>query len=299
MSGLAFVAVGSFADDLLLVQVFVFALQAFSAPVPMSFPHAWISSEVTHPKASPSFPSLPSEGWDEGGGGVSQDALVLLPEGLPLLPLDFFQREGWKCLWSLVCCTPLSLRLLRELLRGRLLVRSGHPLPTSLPRWPLPAHHSTLCDVVSQESLLWSTPVRNPPVFLDLRIEEQGRIAEPVLGRTALAIAPVVLALLTARFQAVESIGGVGHLDRCPPTNCSDVISLGLRTTPKLVAFALGLREIDCGPRIATGLVATTLDVTGRVLRPATDHVDSIRDPCLSGRSLWPFAVTQSPSPLS
>ena len=82
-----------------------------------------------------------------------------------------------------------------------MLVHRGCPLPALLPRWPLPAHRSTLCDVMSQESFLWSAPVRDPPVFPDLRIEEQGRIAEPVLGQTALEITPVVLALalLTAR----------------------------------------------------------------------------------------------------
>ena len=54
------------------MQVFVFALQALSSSAPMSFPHAG-TSEVTHPGASPSSPSLPSEGRDEvgGGGGVS------------------------------------------------------------------------------------------------------------------------------------------------------------------------------------------------------------------------------------
>ena len=67
MLGLAFVAVGSFADDVLLVQIFVFALQALSSPAPMSFLHAGTSSEVTHPGASPSSLSLPSEGRDEGG----------------------------------------------------------------------------------------------------------------------------------------------------------------------------------------------------------------------------------------
>ena len=58
MLGLAFVAVGAFADDLLLVQVFVFVLQALSSPAPLSFPRAGTSSEVTHPGASPFF-SLP------------------------------------------------------------------------------------------------------------------------------------------------------------------------------------------------------------------------------------------------
>ena len=44
-------------------------------------------------------------------------------------------------------------------------------------------------------------PVLDPPVFPDLRIEEQGRVAEPALGRTALltGAAILALALLTAR----------------------------------------------------------------------------------------------------
>ena len=214
--------------------------------------------------------------------------LVLRLVRLPLLLLDLGPARGMEV--CLVACllrvsTPLSLRLLRELLRGRLLVRSRCPQPAPLPRWPLPAHHSTLSDVVSRESLLWSAPVRDPPVFPDLRIEEQGRIAEPVLGRTALAIAPVVLALtlLTALGQAVESVGSGSCLDRCPPANGRDVIGLGLRTTPDRVAFALGLGEIGCDPRIATSLAATALDVTGRVLRTAADHVDSSRYPLLVG----------------
>ena len=56
------------------------------------------------------------------------------------------------------------------------------------------------------------------------------------------------------------------------------MIGLSLRTAPDHVAFALGLREIGRDPQITTAL-----DVTGRVLRTATDHVDSIRDPLLVG----------------
>ena len=63
-------------------------------------------------------------------------------------------------------------------------------------------------------------------MFPDLRIKEQGRIAEPVLGQTALAFAPVILALLTVRGQAVESVGGGSLLDRCPPANGRDVVRL-------------------------------------------------------------------------
>ena len=61
------------------------------------------------PRVFPSL-SLPSEGRD--GGGRSRDALVLLPEGFPLLPLDLVQREGWRSLWSRVRCTRAHFRLL-------------------------------------------------------------------------------------------------------------------------------------------------------------------------------------------
>ena len=130
--------------------------------------------------------------------------LVLLPVRLPLLPLDLGPARGVEV--SLVTCPVranalLPPRLLRELGRGKLLVRSGLPLPAPLPRLLLPTHHSTLCDVVSRESLRGSARVLDPPMFPDLRIEEQGRIVEPIHGRTALVTGPVVLALalLTAR----------------------------------------------------------------------------------------------------
>ena len=261
------------------------ALQAVP-PSPKASPCAWTSSEVTQPVTSSSSSSRPSGGQDTMGSlGVH---LVLRPVRLPLLPLDQGPTRGVEV--SLVtrllrASSPLSLWLLRELLRGRLLVHSGCPLPVLLPRWPLPTHHSTLCDVVSRESLLWSAPVRDPPVFPDLRIEEKGRIVEPVLGRTVLAITPIVLALvlLTASGQAVESVGGRSRFDRCPPANGRDMIGLSLRTAPDHVVFALGLGEVGRVPRIAISLAETALNVTGRTLRTSTDHVDSIRDPPLVG----------------
>ena len=59
---------GKLYDNVLLAKIFVFALQALSSPAPMSFLHAGTSSEVPHPRASPSSLSLPSEGQGEGGG---------------------------------------------------------------------------------------------------------------------------------------------------------------------------------------------------------------------------------------
>ena len=104
----------------------------------------------------------------------------------------------------------------------------------SLPRLPLSAHHSMLCEVVSRESLRLSAPILIPPMFPDLRIEEQGRNTEPALGLTALVTAPVVLALalLTACGQAVESVGGGPCLDRCPSASGHDLIGRCLWTIP-------------------------------------------------------------------
>ena len=171
-------------------------------PAAVTSPRAGTSSEVLRPWASSSSSSLPSGGQAKREG--LRMHLVLRPVRLPLLPLDLGPARGVKV--SLVArpvrtSALLPPRLLRELGRGKLLVCSGLPLPALLPRLPLPTHHSTLCDVVSRESLRWSAPILDPPVFSDLRIEEQGRIAGPALGRPALVTGPVVLALalLTAR----------------------------------------------------------------------------------------------------
>ena len=60
-----------FADDLLLVQIFVFALQALSSPAPMPFPHAGTSSEVPLPGLPLLLPpSLQKGGMRVGGLGM-------------------------------------------------------------------------------------------------------------------------------------------------------------------------------------------------------------------------------------
>ena len=75
----------------LLAQMFVFALQAIlplrRCPFYMS---TFFGSHA--PLVFPSSPSLPSAGRD--GVGWSRVALVLHPEGFPLLPLDFGRAGG-------------------------------------------------------------------------------------------------------------------------------------------------------------------------------------------------------------
>ena len=94
---------------------------------------------------------------------------------------------------------------------------------------------------------------------------------------------PVVLslALLTARGQAVESVGGGPRLGRCPPASGHGVTGLGLRTAPGRALFTLG--ETGHDPRIDTGLTETAFDVPGRGLLTATGRVDSVRVPLLAG----------------
>ena len=137
----------------------------------------------------------------------------------------------------LCASAPLSLQPLWELGRGRLLGRDGLPLPAPLPQLLLPAHHSTLRDVMSQEKFRRTATLLDPPVFPDLRVEEQGRITELALGRTALVTLAVVLAIaaLAVRGQAVESFGGGHPLGCCPPASGRD-----LRIAP-LSARALSL----------------------------------------------------------
>ena len=204
--------------------------------------------------------------------------LVLCPVRLPLLHFDLgLAREGGGGGVSLDvhllrARAPLSLQLLRELQRGRLLGRSGFPLPALLPRLLLHAHHSTLRDIMSREKFKWTAPFLDPPVFPDLRIEEQGRIVEPALGRTALVTVAVVLT--RSAYRSRLSVGGGRLLGRCPPVSGCD-----LRIAPGAFALALGVTGFD--PRIDTGI-----DVTCRGLLTATDPVDSVCVPLLAAISL-------------
>ena len=85
-----------------------FRPSGYSSTAPMSFLDDFFGSLA--PRVFPSSLSLPSEGRD--GVGWSRDALVLLPEGFPLLSLDLVQREWWRSLWSRVRCTQARFCLL-------------------------------------------------------------------------------------------------------------------------------------------------------------------------------------------
>ena len=113
----------------------------------ISFPHAGTSSEVTHPEALPSS-SLPPEGREERGAlGMH---LILLPVGLPLLPL----------------CPARGVKVLLDARPVRVVTSvSSAPSGAGIPevscsrRSPAacsapssvgsPSHHCTLCEVMS------------------------------------------------------------------------------------------------------------------------------------------------------
>ena len=179
---------------------------------------------------------------------------------------------------------PLSLRPLQELERGRLLSRSRLPLPAPLPRLLLPAHHSTLGNVMSREKFRWTAPFLDPPVFPDLWIEEQGRIVELALGRTALVTVAVALVPLTVRGRERRRLSSSRSLS-------SRERSRRERSRSSDRSRSWRMRSRSRGDRIDTCLAGTALGVTVRGLLTATGHVDSMRVPLL--------AVIRSPSPFS
>ena len=251
-------------------------------PAPKISPRARTSSEVMLPEASSSSSSLPSGGQTkrdesrEATGAASREA------SSPPARLRSSERGGSVSGRSSGARerAPVSSAPLGVGEGGVLLVRSGRPLPALLPQWPLPAHHCTLCDVVSRESLQGSAPVHDPLVFPDLWIEEQGRIVEPALGRAApmAGLGDLSLTPLPARGPAVESVVAGTRLGRCPPSCGRGVTSRGLLTAITRIAFALA---------------GIALIVTGRDLQLATGLSGSVRDPLLVGE------VMRSSSPLS
>ena len=143
---------------------------------PGASPRTGTSSEVPQPGTSSSS-SRPSEGQDKRRGSLGVH-LVLYPVRLPLLPLDLGLARGGGGEMSLDIrllrvSASLSLQLLRELQRGRLLGRSGLPLPVPLPRLLLLAHRSTLRDVMSREKFRWTDDLL-PPLTVHGQRREDG-----------------------------------------------------------------------------------------------------------------------------
>ena len=132
---------------------------------------------------TPGLPLLLSPFLQKGGGVGSRDALRLLPEGLPLLPLDFCPPRGVEELLvahSVHASSLLSPRFSRGLGIQELLSCGGLLLP-DLFRLVLPPHLCTHCEVMGRESLrgLFLFSVASPASSLHtLRNGEAGESSE-------------------------------------------------------------------------------------------------------------------------
>ena len=164
---------GSVYQHYLLAQMFVFALQAIlplcRCPFYMS---AFFGSHA--PLVFPSSPSLPSEGRD--GGGWSRDALMLLPEGFPLLPSTKGVEEPLVAR-SMPGCSLLSPRFICGLGIQELLSCGGLLLPV-LSRLALPPQLCTLGEVLGRESLRGRSLLPLPPHLCTL-CKVMGRVSRP------------------------------------------------------------------------------------------------------------------------
>ena len=119
-----------------------------------------------------------------------------------------------------------------------------------------------------------------PPVVLDLRIEEQGRIRGPGHVGVALVDVAVVLALtpLPVRVQEVESVDS-GHR----PLGSLLVPARAGCGRGLLTATARGVGALGLDPRIDTGHTVTACGVTGGGLLTAPGRAISVRVSLPSG----------------
>ena len=113
-----------------------------------------------------------------------------------------------------------------------------------------------------------------PPVVLDLRIEEQGRIRGPGHVGVALVDVAVVLALapLPVRGQEVESVDS-GHR----PLGSLLVPARAGCGRGLLTATTRGVGALGLDPRIDTGHTVTACGVTGGGLLTAAGRAISVR----------------------
>ena len=112
MLGLAFVAVGSFTDNVLLVQVLFSPFRLF-LPLRRCPFFMWGLLRKSRTRGFPFF-SLPS--FRRAGGRGEGAVLGCFPRVFLSSHSTFVQRKGWRSLWSLVRCTRARFCLLSSFL---------------------------------------------------------------------------------------------------------------------------------------------------------------------------------------
>ena len=217
--------------------------------------------------------------------------------GLPLLPLDLGPARGvgvpLGSRLGRAGSLPLLL-LLREEEERELPARCRRPFPASPMLSNLPNSHRTFHDVGIRGSRQHLAPAFYPPAVPDLRIVDRGRIRGLGHVRVARVDVAVALAPLPVRGQEVESVGSGHRPCRSILMPAHAVSGRCLLTATTLGVEALGRVVTGLDPRIDTGHVVTTLDVSG-CGQTATARVVSERVPLPAGER----GVTACGLPLS
>ena len=231
---------------------------------PPTSPRAETSSGVSRPGTSSSSSSLLLGGQGKREG--SQGAPGVLSGGAsspPARSRSSRRGGGASGLSSGAGALPLLL-LLRERAKWELPARCRLPFPAPPISLSLPNSHRTFHDVRIR-GRPWSLATAcYPPVVLDLRIEEQGRIRGPGHEGVALVDVAVVLALapLPVRGQEVESVDA-GHRplgSLFVPAHAGSGRGLLTATARGVEALGLGVTCLD--PWIDTSHTVTALGVT-------------------------------------
>ena len=235
---------------------------------PPTSPRAETSSGVSRPGTSSSSLPLGGQGKQEG----SQGAPGVLSGGASSPPARSRSSERGGGASRLSPGARPLLLLLRERAKWELPARCRLPFPAPPISLSLPNSHRTFHDVRIRGRLRSLATACYPPMVLDLRIEEQGRIRGPGHEGVALVDVAVVLALapLPVRGQEVESVDA-GHRplgSLLVPAHAGSGRSLLTATTRGVEVLGL---DVTCpDPRIDTSHAVTALGVTscGLVIAP-------------------------------
>ena len=247
---------------------------------PPTSPRAETYSGVSLPGTSSSSSSLPlgGQGRQEGSRG----APGVLSEGASSPPTRYRSSErggGASRLSSGARGRAPTSPSPSGRAKWELPARCRLPFPVPLSSLSLPNSHRTFHDVRIRGRLRSLATACYPPVVLDLRIEEQGRIRGPGHVGVALMDVAVVLTLapLPVRGQEVESVDSghrpLGSLLVPARAGCGR----GLLTATARGVGALGLDVTGLDPRIETGHTVTACGVTGGGLLIAPGCAISVR----------------------
>ena len=207
--------------------------------------------------------------------------LVFCLGGLPPLPLDLGRARGVEVPLGFhlgrAGALPLLL-LLRERAKWELPARCRLPFPAPPTSLSLPNSHRTFHDVRIRGRLRSLATACYPPVVLDLRIVEHGRIRGPGhVGLLVVVTVVVALAPLPVRGQEVEGVDSscrpLGSLLVSARAGCGR----GLLTATARGVRALGLAVTGLDPWIDTGHTVTACGVTSGGLLTAPGCVIGVR----------------------